>query len=91
MFESKVYLEELHFTRHGLIDSWLRSDAFELTSSRSIEAEDAIERARELQRRQNPSQAEVRVISNELLNLLAPDDRFWPLWVYFAEQHGVIL
>lgn len=91
MFDSKVHLEEIPFTRHGLIDSWLMSEAFELTSSRSIEAENAIEEAMALQRDLNPDLEKVYTVSNQLLKLLAPDDEFWPLWKYFAEQHGVKL
>jgi hypothetical protein len=26
-----------------------------------------------------------------LARYLSEDDRFWPRWVYFAEQHGVDL
>lgn len=89
MFESRVYLEEIPFTRHGLIDSWLMSEAFELTSSRSLEAEAAIEKAMALQRQTHPEPEEVRLVSQALLHLLAPDDEFWPLWKYFAERYGV--
>jgi hypothetical protein len=91
IFDSKVYLEEIPFTRHGLIDSWLISEAFDLTSSRSLEAENAIEEARNLQLEETPDREKIQKVSNALLKLLSPDDEFWPLWKYFAEKNGAEL
>lgn len=91
LFESDVSLEELPFTIYGPSDSWLRSEVFDSTSPRSIEATQAITRARALQLERNPSAEAIREVSNLLRNLLAVDDEFWPIWLYFAEQYGVKL
>lgn len=64
---------------------------FGLEQPRSKEAEDAIEDAKELQRKRTPSKEEVQEVSNRLLNVLAQDDDFWPRWTYFAEQRGASL
>jgi AAA domain, putative AbiEii toxin, Type IV TA system len=86
-----VRLDELPFIKRGGVDKWLMSDVFGLALPRSIEAEEAIEEAKELQRKRTPSKEEVQIVSNKLINILAQDDDFWPRWTYFAEQRGVSL
>jgi len=87
----KTTLKELRFIRYGAIDSWLTSEVFDLRQARSREAEMAIEKAKALQRQEQPQTGDVRIVSEELMKALATDDEFWPRWVYFAEQHGVSL
>lgn len=89
LLESDVYLEELPFIKYGPVDSWLMSDVFELTSPRSLESEEVIQKAMALQQKDEATTEDIRAISDKLRILLAPDDEFWPLWKYFAEQHGV--
>jgi hypothetical protein len=93
LFDCKVVLEELDFIHYGLVDSWLRSDVFELRQPRSLEAEQAIEDAKRIQLKEDSkiSQEEVREVSARLVKYLASDDRFWPRWTFFAEKHGVEL
>lgn len=88
---NEVQIEELPFIRQGVVDSWLMSDVFKLLHSRSLEAEKAIEAAKVLQLSDNPNSEDVARVSNDLARYLSEDDRFWPRWVYFAEQHGVDL
>lgn len=87
----EVSFRELRFIRYGSVDAWLTSDVFDLRHARSLEAESALERAKALQHEPQPSEEEVREVSEQLIRSLASDDRFWPRWVYFAEQHGVEL
>ncbi len=89
LFESEVFLEEVPFTRYGLVDNWLMSEVFELPSAESLEAEQVIAKAMDLQRQKDVSVEQVKSVSEELKRLLAVDDEFWPLWTYFAEQKGV--
>lgn len=91
LWSKKVILKELSFVKHGRADAWLTSNVFELSQSRSVEAERAIDAAKRIQLKQQPTLAEVEEISRLLLRFLAPDDTFWPRWMYFAEQHGVSL
>ncbi len=80
-----VRLDELPFIKRGGVDKWLMSDVFGLALPRSIEAEEAIEQAKELQRKRTPSKEEVQIVSDKLINVLAQDDDFWPRWTYFAD------
>ncbi|MDB9452465.1 AAA family ATPase [Dolichospermum circinale] len=91
LFGNEVQIEELPFIRQGVVDSWLMSDVFKLRHARSLEAEKAIEAAKVLQLSDNPNSEDVARVSNDLARYLSEDDRFWPRWVYFAEQHGVDL
>ena len=86
---NSVQLDNLPFVKRGRADQWLTSEVFGLTEPRSREAEQAIERAKQLQLMEHPPKDEVQKISESLKKVLAPDDEFWPLWVYFAEQQGV--
>ena len=88
---NEVQIEELPFIRQGVVDYWLMSDVFKLLHSRSLEAEKAIEAAKVLQLSDNPNSEDVARVSHDLARYLSEDDRFWPRWVYFAEQHGVDL
>ena len=87
----EVRVESPDFIKYGTSDSWLRSDIFELKQARSIEAERAIEDARNLQLQTNISRQSVAEISQRLIKYLPAHDKFWPRWTYFAEQHGVEL
>jgi len=86
-----VKFDETPFVKRGRVDKWLISDIFGLEQPRSKDAEEAIEDAKELQRKRTPSTEEVQEVSNRLLNVLAQDDDFWPRWTYFAEQRGASL
>ncbi len=87
--DGSVQLNEVPFVKRGNVDKWLISDIFGLSQPRSIEAENAIETAREVQLADNPPGEEVQQISNTLQKVLAPDDEFWPLWTHFAKEKGV--
>ena len=91
LFDGEIVLEEPGFIPYGRVDSWLRSDIFEMRHPRSLEAEQAIEDAKRLQSRDKVTTDEVREVSERLVRYLAADDRFWPRWTFFAEKHGVEL
>nr|WP_272212362.1 AAA family ATPase [Marinicella sp. W31]MDC2878276.1 AAA family ATPase [Marinicella sp. W31] len=87
----KVQLEETPFVKYGDASGWLTSPLFGLRHARSREAELAIEDAKSLQLREEVTQAEVAQVSDRLKRYLSGDDKFWPRWLYFAEQNGVII
>jgi len=91
LLDAEVELKEPDFVRYGTVDSWLRSDIFELPQARSEEAEKAIEDAKELQLRDHVTKVEVEEVSQRLVKYLPAHDRFWPRWTFFAEEHGVDL
>jgi hypothetical protein len=86
--QSEIKLLELPFIRQGSANSWLTSEVFDLPSTRSPQAEEAIEQAKALQLIDKPSSKEVDRVSISLAGLLSADDEFWPRWRHFAEQHG---
>ena len=86
-----VKLEEIPFVKYGDASGWLTSPLFGLGHARSKEAEQTIEAAKALQLEENPQQDAVAALSERLKLYLASDDRFWPRWLYFAEQHGVFV
>ncbi|MDO5703636.1 MAG: AAA family ATPase [Paracoccus sp. (in: a-proteobacteria)] len=87
----RVRLEDTPFVKYGDASGWLTSPLFGLRHARSREAERAIEDAKSLQLLADVTQAEVAEVSGRLKRHLSGDDKFWPRWLYFAEQHGVIL
>ncbi len=84
-----IKLEEIPFVKYGDASGWLTSPLFGLRHARSREAEETIEKAKALQLEDEPSAEAVAAISERLRSQLANDDKFWPRWLYFAEQHGV--
>lgn len=87
----RVRLEDTPFVKYGDASGWLTSPLFGLRHARSREAERAIEDAKSLQLLDEVTQAEVSEVSVRLKRHLSGDDKFWPRWLYFAEQHGVVL
>jgi hypothetical protein len=89
---SEILLHKHPFIHQGTASAWLQSDVIGLVEERSIPAEIVIGKAKNLQRQENPNIEEIEHISRELAKVLQSEhDRFWPRWVFFAEQHGVIL
>lgn len=91
LLSNEIELTQLPFIRQGRIDSWLTSDVFGLGQPRSIEGEQAIQAAKQLQEEDNPNSDEVQKISDALRKYLAEDDEFWSRWLFFARQHGASL
>ena len=88
---TEVELESLAFHKHGDISAWLTSRAMGLPSARPQEAENAIQRAMELQSSRRPVRSDVEAATEELLRVLPGDDHFWRRWTFFARQAGVDL
>ncbi len=89
--DGSVQLNEEYFVKRGRVDQWLMADIFGLKQPRSLEAEKAIAEANALQLEPDPPPEKVQEISDALRKVLAPDDEFWPLWVYFAQERGISL
>jgi len=85
-----VKLRRREFVRHGDVSNWLTSEAFDLKSARSLEAEAAIERARALLRRATPpTLEEAREVDTALRHAALPDiDPFWVRWGKYLETLG---
>lgn len=84
-------VSEENYIKYGQVNTWLTSPIFNLKQARATGAEQAINEAKELQLEDEPSDIEVQAVHEKLIQCLAQNDPFWPRWIYFAEQHGVVL
>lgn len=77
------------YTPRGTPGAWLTSEAFDLRTERgSIEAEQAVLRAREILRSPDASLNEVEKAHADLRRVLPDVDRFWVRWNAFVEERG---
>ncbi len=83
---SAIVLRRRAFVRHGDVSNWLTSEAFDLKEPRSLEAEQAIERAKDLVQQPSPPLAEVELVDSLLRGVLSDVDRFWVRWSFFVES-----
>ena len=85
----RVCIERRQYTPRGGVGHWLTSEAFDLATDRgSIEAEQAILRARALLRQSAPVPDEVNEVHNQLRRVLPHPDSFWVRWNAFVERCG---
>lgn len=84
-------VSEENFIKYGQVNTWLTSPIFNLGQARATNAEQTINKAKLLQLEDDPSDSEVQSVHQQLVQCLSQNDPFWPRWIYFAEQHGVIL
>lgn len=81
-----VVLRKRPFVKHGDVSNWLTSNAFDLKSARSLEAEKAMEQAKQLLREPNPNLEQAEQIHQELAKVLPDIDPFWVRWGAFMEK-----
>ena len=84
----RARLNRRTYTPHGTSGSWLMSEAFHLATDRSLEAEQAILRAKALLRQTNPTYKDVMDVHANLRATLPDIDRFWVRWNAFVESRG---
>lgn len=84
-------LSEESYIKYGQVNTWLTSPIFNLSQARATSAEQVINAAKNLQLEDDPADEEVQTVHQQLVQCLSQNDPFWPRWIYFAEQHGVIL
>ena len=83
----QVKLKKCEFVRRGDVSNWLTSEAFDLKEPRSIEAEEALEEAKELLRRTSkPTLEEFEKVDQKLRRVLGDVDPFWIRWSYHLDQ-----
>jgi hypothetical protein len=87
----KVILTKREFEKHGTYADWLMSEAFDLPSDRSLEAEKLVEKASQLLKKTNVSNAEVREMYGKLVKELNPKDSFLFLWRGICEKKGLLI
>ena len=85
----RVCLQRRQYTPRGSAGHWLTSEAFDLATDRgSIEAEQAILRARTLVQQPAPLLDEVMEAHKQLRAVLPDPDVFWVRWNAFVERCG---
>lgn len=86
--KAKVELSRREWQRHGDVSNWLMSEAFDLKSGRSIEAEQALEEASMAMADPAFGKAEAQALYGRLTQILGDTDPFWINWRYVAEKRG---
>jgi hypothetical protein len=82
-----VVLEKRAFVRHGDVSNWLTSEAFDMKSARSIEAEDALGTAYAVLRERNPTRQSIERAHAQLVSACLPDhDPFWVRWQSYVDD-----
>ena len=82
-----VVLRKREYVRRGDVSNWLTSEAFDLKSPRSLEAEVAIDEALRLLREESPPWQAIQAADQKLRDAgLSDIDPFWVRWGYFVEN-----
>lgn len=76
------------FVRQGDVSRWLVSEAFDLGSARSLEAETALQQAALILSEQEINHAKAQSLDATLRRLLGDTDPFWIRWRYVGEKQG---
>src|SRR5690606_24908780 len=83
--QGKVVLRDRPFVRQGDASRWLTSEAFDLGSARSLEAEETLEQAAEILSEQVIDSELAKRLDAKLRTLLGDTDPFWIRWRYVGE------
>lgn len=81
-----VVLRKSPWRRRGDANAWLTSSVFDLAEPRSLQAEEAIERALVLLKQPRPDVEEVSEVDAQLRDALSDVDPFWVRWSAFADK-----
>lgn len=86
--EGEVVLRKREFTRRGDVKNWLTSEAFDLKSTYSLEAEALLEKATEALSNESLDVDSARTMDTELRKVLSDTDPFWMRWRFVGEKKG---
>ncbi|MCB9765812.1 MAG: AAA family ATPase [Alphaproteobacteria bacterium] len=86
LVDHEVTLKRVPWVRRGDASSWLTSDIFDLGAATSVEAEEALGRARALLLEESPEPAEVVAVDKALRQTLGDLDPFFVRWGWFVEK-----
>ncbi|HAE21120.1 MAG TPA: hypothetical protein DCG47_02195 [Spirochaetaceae bacterium] len=88
LVDNKVSLSHRQFVRQGDIRGWLTSDAFDMKSGYSLEAEKALEEAAKALSDPAFNSHDALVLDQRLRKVLSDIDPFWMRWRFVAEKKG---
>lgn len=83
-----VALTQRPFVRLGEVGRWLVSDAFDLVSARSLQAEQALQEASRLLATGTVDHQRAKTLDARLRGLLGDTDPFWVRWRFVGEKQG---
>lgn len=88
LVNNEVALTHRQFIRQGDVRSWLTSEAFDLKSGYSIEAEKVLEEAAQALSDEAFSKDNAFELDRRLRAVLSDTDSFWMRWRFVAEKRG---
>lgn len=83
-----VAFKKRDFVRLGEVSRWLMSDAFDLDSARSLEAEEVLKQAADILSEAVIDHVRAKDLDSKLRTLLGDTDPFWIRWRYVGEKQG---
>lgn len=83
-----AHLRKRPFVRHGDATSWLKSEAFDLPETRSIEAEEVLAQAAVALSDPSFDQQQAKALDARLRAVLGDTDAFWMRWRFVGEKRG---
>jgi hypothetical protein len=86
--KSHVNLARRPFVRKGDVSNWLTSEAFDLASPRSVEAETVLTEASEAMADSGFGAEAAKSLDARLREVLGDTDPFWMRWRFVAEKKG---
>lgn len=86
--QGEVVLRRRPFVRQGDASRWLISEAFDLGSARSLEAEHTLEHASKILSEEVIDAELAKALDAKLRTLLGDTDPFWIRWRYVGEKQG---
>jgi hypothetical protein len=86
--EPSVKFTKRPFVRLGEVSRWLMSDAFDMGSARSLEAEEVLQQAAKILSEEFIDAIQAKKLDAKLRTLLGDTDPFWIRWRYVGEKQG---
>ena len=84
----EVELTRRPWVRHGEASAWLTSEAFDLRSARSVEAELLLDQAAQVLVDESFDHQQAKKLDAELRKVLGDTDPFWIRWRFVGEKQG---
>lgn len=88
--DGTISFTEREFEKLGTSESWLKSKAFDLKDSRSIESSEKIRQIYDLLKEKRSDKNRIRLLFNELVEKLSPLDRELFLIRYMCQKKGIL-
>ncbi|NBB80457.1 MAG: AAA family ATPase [Verrucomicrobia bacterium] len=86
--DGEVVSRKREFIRRGDVKNWLTSEAFDLKSTYSLEAEQVLEKATETLSNESLDANSAKQLDADLRKVLSDTDPFWMRWRFVAEKKG---